>query len=194
MDGDPAVESELDSFSLTFPLPYRVAFIVVLGMELLHCLASLCRRGVLTKRHFSGLGLGHQSALPVPSQDRCSLVDSIPRPVLTAPPTSSFLRIPAGQRPLLRIRLFSLRLLGLHAARPASRAGMGLAATYIPRRAARVPGSPPPTHDWTPTCGASAPSRYFAPDSHWRNRRGEGRQVRRHTTCRRVDELHQGAG
>ncbi len=31
MDGDPAVESQLDSFSLTFPLPYRVAFIVVLG-------------------------------------------------------------------------------------------------------------------------------------------------------------------
>ncbi|KAI0018337.1 EXS family protein [Xylariomycetidae sp. FL0641] len=32
MDGDPAVEPELDSFSLTFPLPYRVAFIVVLGV------------------------------------------------------------------------------------------------------------------------------------------------------------------
>jgi len=32
MDGDPAVEPQLDSFSLTFPLPYRVAFIVVLGM------------------------------------------------------------------------------------------------------------------------------------------------------------------
>lgn len=31
MDGDPAVEPQLDSFSLTFPLPYRVAFIVVLG-------------------------------------------------------------------------------------------------------------------------------------------------------------------
>jgi hypothetical protein len=31
MDGDPAVESQLDSFSLTFPLPYRVAFIVILG-------------------------------------------------------------------------------------------------------------------------------------------------------------------
>ena len=30
MDGDPAVEPQLDSFSLTFPLPYRVAFIVVL--------------------------------------------------------------------------------------------------------------------------------------------------------------------
>jgi hypothetical protein len=31
MDGDPAVEPELDSFSLTFPLPYRVGFIIVLG-------------------------------------------------------------------------------------------------------------------------------------------------------------------
>ena len=34
MDGDPAVEPELDSFSRSFPLPYRVAFIVVLGMVL----------------------------------------------------------------------------------------------------------------------------------------------------------------
>jgi hypothetical protein len=32
MDGDPAVEPELDSFSLTLPLPYRVALIIVLGM------------------------------------------------------------------------------------------------------------------------------------------------------------------
>ncbi|KAG9257843.1 EXS family-domain-containing protein [Emericellopsis atlantica] len=42
MDGDPAVEPELDSFSLTFPLPYRVGFIVTLavwgwGLNL-HCL------------------------------------------------------------------------------------------------------------------------------------------------------------
>ena len=36
MDGDPAVEPQLDSFSLTFPLPYRVAFIVVLGMRLIN--------------------------------------------------------------------------------------------------------------------------------------------------------------
>ncbi|KAI1394154.1 EXS-domain-containing protein [Hypoxylon trugodes] len=32
MDGDLAVEPELDSFSLTFPLPYRVAFIIVLAV------------------------------------------------------------------------------------------------------------------------------------------------------------------
>ncbi|KGQ10421.1 Protein ERD1 2 [Beauveria bassiana D1-5] len=31
MDGDPRVEPQLDSFSLTFPLPYRVGFIVTLG-------------------------------------------------------------------------------------------------------------------------------------------------------------------
>ena len=32
MDGDPAVEPELDAFSLIFPLPYRVAFIFILGI------------------------------------------------------------------------------------------------------------------------------------------------------------------
>jgi len=32
MDGDPAVEPELDSFSLTFPLPYRISIAIVLGM------------------------------------------------------------------------------------------------------------------------------------------------------------------
>lgn len=35
MDGDPAVEPELDSFSRTLPLPYRVALIVVLGTYLI---------------------------------------------------------------------------------------------------------------------------------------------------------------
>jgi hypothetical protein len=32
MDGDPAVESELDSFSRAFPLPFRVGFIVTLAV------------------------------------------------------------------------------------------------------------------------------------------------------------------
>lgn len=31
MDGDPAVEAQLDGFSLVLPLPYRVALIIVLG-------------------------------------------------------------------------------------------------------------------------------------------------------------------
>jgi hypothetical protein len=33
MDGDPSVEPELDSFSRTLPLPYRVALLVVLGIS-----------------------------------------------------------------------------------------------------------------------------------------------------------------
>ncbi len=35
MDGDPAIEPELDTFSLYLPLPYRVAFILVLGTMLI---------------------------------------------------------------------------------------------------------------------------------------------------------------
>lgn len=31
MDGDPAVEPEIDGFSRVLPLPYRVALIIVLG-------------------------------------------------------------------------------------------------------------------------------------------------------------------
>lgn len=34
MDGDPAVEPELDTFSLFLPLPYRVAIVLVLGTSL----------------------------------------------------------------------------------------------------------------------------------------------------------------
>lgn len=34
MDGDPAVELELDSFSRILPLPYRVALIIVMGTRL----------------------------------------------------------------------------------------------------------------------------------------------------------------
>lgn len=37
MDGDPAVEPELDSFSLLLPLPYRVALIIVLGNSRISC-------------------------------------------------------------------------------------------------------------------------------------------------------------
>jgi hypothetical protein len=37
MDGDPAVEPALDSFSLFLPLPYRVSLIIVLGKKLAPC-------------------------------------------------------------------------------------------------------------------------------------------------------------
>lgn len=36
MDGDPAVEPELDTFGLILPLPFRVAVILVLGAVDVH--------------------------------------------------------------------------------------------------------------------------------------------------------------
>ena len=42
MDGDPAVEPELDTFSLILPLPYRVALILVLGRPASFPASLLC--------------------------------------------------------------------------------------------------------------------------------------------------------
>jgi hypothetical protein len=33
MDFDPSAGSDIDAFSLYFPLPFRVAFIIVFGMR-----------------------------------------------------------------------------------------------------------------------------------------------------------------
>lgn len=64
MDGDPAVEPELDTFSLTFPLPYRIAFVLVLGtVDVL----DLCSSANLMDRR---LGVGSQLALPINTQNR----------------------------------------------------------------------------------------------------------------------------
>lgn len=54
MDDDPAVEPEVDGFSLILPLPYRVAIIIVLGvwawglnLHYLHLLKIVCSRTTL---------------------------------------------------------------------------------------------------------------------------------------------------
>ncbi|KAI9744079.1 MAG: protein-ER retention protein [Claussenomyces sp. TS43310] len=49
MDGDPAVEPELDSFSLTLPLPYRVALIIDVPTLIRYTRTS----GSLPPHHFS---------------------------------------------------------------------------------------------------------------------------------------------
>lgn len=64
MDGDPAVEPELDTFSLSFPLPYRIAFVLVLGMT--HAL-DICQPANVMDRY---LGVGPQPTLPLNTQDR----------------------------------------------------------------------------------------------------------------------------
>ena len=60
MDGDPAVDSQLDTFSLYFPLPYRIAIILVLGTE------NSCACPVVTlATNWAArrLGLGSESSL-----------------------------------------------------------------------------------------------------------------------------------
>lgn len=58
MDGDPGVEPELDSLSLTLPLPYRVALVTVLGMPSPFYLFLLY---ILTGNR--SLGVGRESAV-----------------------------------------------------------------------------------------------------------------------------------
>lgn len=60
MDGDPAIDSELDTFSLCLPLPYRIAVIFVLGMNKLCALPFSSSVRLI---YFRSLGLGPQSSL-----------------------------------------------------------------------------------------------------------------------------------
>ena len=66
MDGDPAVEPELDAFSLILPLPYRIAVIIILGNSRLTYPFKL---PVLNSRA-RNMGVGRQSAMPFYPQDR----------------------------------------------------------------------------------------------------------------------------
>ena len=72
MDGDPAVKPELDTFSLSFPLPYRIAFVLVLGT--VNDLA-ICHHANLMDRR---LGVGPQPTLPFNTQDRTLEPESVP--------------------------------------------------------------------------------------------------------------------
>jgi len=71
MDGDVAVEPEVDSFSLILPLPYRVAIIIVLGMTI----QGRSAEPFVLMRH-RHMGLGTQPALPTPRED-CTLIVTV---------------------------------------------------------------------------------------------------------------------
>jgi len=79
MDGDPAVEPELDTFSLSFPLPYRIAFVLVLGtIED----PEVCQSANLMDRR---LGVGPQCPLPINTQNRTLEPRSVPLDFLPEP-------------------------------------------------------------------------------------------------------------
>lgn len=69
MDGDPAVEPQLDGFSRVLPLPYRVAMIIVLGVWApSRFQPSTSRAGLITPtRRY--LGMGSQPPLPLAHQN-----------------------------------------------------------------------------------------------------------------------------
>lgn len=122
MDGDPAVESRLDSFSLTFPLPYRVAFIVVVGKKGPPFFCSLQDRELtMDYVDHSRLGMGRQPPLPLRPQNRCALLNPLPRPSLRLASAAPLLDIPARRRPLRDLRLLDRPLLALLAPRPGPR-------------------------------------------------------------------------
>jgi hypothetical protein len=103
MDGDPAVEDQLDSFSLTFPLPYRIAFIVVLGLR-----TPWTHGGrLLTIRYHRRLGMGPKPSLPLPSQHRCAVSHTIPPTSIQLSTAASQIYLPPRVLPLDDANMFN---------------------------------------------------------------------------------------
>lgn len=94
MDGDPAIEPELDGFTRILPLPYRVAIIIVFGALL--CIDIL---SAFTNPLLRNLGLGPQPALPLPDQDRRPLSDPISISLVSTSSTAPPVYIPSRDLP-----------------------------------------------------------------------------------------------
>ncbi|EFY85820.1 protein-ER retention protein (Erd1), putative [Metarhizium acridum CQMa 102] len=186
MDGDPAVEPELDAFSLVFPLPYRVGFIATLGQFLVSRpeRASESYKELNQTKTPSRLGMGPQPALLVPGQSRRPGVDTLPGPLLAAPHTAPLLDVPPRDRPLGPLRRVHGALLAVHAGGGVARNRLRLDTHDVPRRhRRRLPG---PAEEPAQRREAAVPR-----DAEARQRRGHrggaGRQVWRHSARRRAD-------
>lgn len=122
MDGDPAVEPQLDSFSLTFPLPYRVGFIVTLGWC---ACATINRISFYVMRPYadnllstdSCLGMGPQPPLAACLSNRRSLLNPISRTKLAATHITSFIDIPTRNSSVGSLLSVHHDILALHLAR-----------------------------------------------------------------------------
>ena len=128
MDGDPAVESELDGFSRVLPLPYRVALIIVLGMQ---TTAGLFGDLLLTfnRRH---LGMGSQPPLSLPDPHRCPLTHSLSFALLAAPPPAPPLLLPHRDFSLHPARALAAPILDPYTRQPKRHCGLGNPAKPIP--------------------------------------------------------------
>jgi hypothetical protein len=142
MDLDPSVEPELDSLSLTLPLPYRVALIVVLGMW-----KSYKGSGVYTETLVAvwawGANLHYLALLRIVSistqhtmnksdeSTGCTGINSIPSTNITHPSFTSPIHLPPrdhSYHPIIRV---TPCLLDFHPPYPFARPGLRLAAYII---------------------------------------------------------------
>lgn len=136
MDGDPAVEPEIDGFSRVLPLPYRVALIIVLGTTISYppqTTSSLFypSRITLTPPH-RHLGLGSQLALPLPYKNRRPESNPLPEPQLTPPPFPSPLLLPHRNLSLYTTRALAPPVLGPYKRIPKGHRGLGNPPELVP--------------------------------------------------------------
>lgn len=109
MDGDPAVEPLLDTFSRILPLPYRVALIIVLGKSSpiasipssysSHAEVPKTQKKSLTRKHHRYMGLGPKPALPLPHKNRRPSSNPLPIAQLAYPPLPPPLLLPHRHLP-----------------------------------------------------------------------------------------------
>jgi hypothetical protein len=194
MDGDPAVEPALDGFSRILPLPYRVALIIVLGTRLApkppYSPTTFHMAKSLTPPH-RHLGMGPQPALSVSHKNRRPVPHPLPEPCLTTPPLAPPLLLSHRNLPLHPPRALPPALLDRHSRQPTKCSKLANPAQPLsPRSRNRL-------HSAHTICLAQRTQPHARnPQAHQhRGHRGSrGREIRRHITRRRADELCKSAG
>lgn len=181
MDGDPAVEPELDGFSRVLPLPYRVALIIVLGtyvrLLLAPCAAAASRvPSELTCDH-RHMGMGPQPALPLPNPHRRPLAHPLPLALLTTPPPAPSLLLPHRNLPLHPPRPLAPSILDPHKRQPDRHCSMGNPTEPLPPRPRHRLHRAPPLRLARRT---QPHPRNLKTHKHRRHSGSRGRQIRRH--------------
>jgi hypothetical protein len=129
MDGDPAVEPEIDGFSRVLPLPYRVALIIVLGTQAFMLPALNCFTNSKPHRH---MGMGPKSPLPHSHKDRRPKSNPLPGPYLAPPYTAPPLLLPYRNLPLHPARAFAVPVLDSYTWQPCRHCRLGNPSKSIP--------------------------------------------------------------
>ena len=184
MDGDPAVEPELDTFSLILPLPYRIAVIFVLGvwawgvnlhyLSLIKIVRHIVFLDTVLLTGMTGRFSAHQIFQPVCYD--------------TSGPSAC---LQARRDRDSSSHWFTSPLLAYHSWLGLSGCRMGhLASIHTPHSGPPIhSSSAAPLHRWQISFSLNPEA-----CQHWWHRRSWRRQVRRYSTGGRLDLLFQGLG